>query len=64
MVTVREPLPCSLPPLPQPVVIGGAEDPGNPNVVIVTRDGVEALARYVVGVRSWIQAAAICLEAR
>ena len=49
-----------LPPLPTPATMGGVPD--GEDKVIVTKSGLADLARYLGGVRAWIEAASICLE--
>ena len=54
-------IPCALPALPQPIALGVV--PSVDGVTItVTRDGLAALAGYLVAVRAWIGAAGACLE--
>ena len=52
--------PYNLPPLPTPATMGGVPD--GEDKVIVTKSGLADLARYLGGVRAWIEAASICLE--
>lgn len=59
MTVSSTPLPCSLPPLPSPAVLGGMPDGER---YVLTRDGLAELARYLVGVRQWIVAASACME--
>lgn len=59
MTVSSTPSPCSLPPLPEPVVLGGMPDGDR---YLLTRDGLASLAGYLVGVRQWIAAASSCLE--
>lgn len=71
-------LPCTLPPIPQPVVIGGVPDgchrddgslclPEASGCVCdrwtITKDGLGALAGYLAGINDWVTAARGCLEA-
>lgn len=58
MVIKADPVPCTLPPLPQPVVFGGVPSGEN---VLVTKDGLVELARWIAGTRAWIIAASGCL---
>lgn len=60
-MTVSSTLTCNLPPLPAPVVLGGMPDGDR---YVLTRDGLADLARYLVGVRQWIEAANGCIDAR
>lgn len=57
---MTERLPCDLPPLPQPIALGGVPQG---ETIVVTKDGLAELARYLVGVRAWIAAASGCLGA-
>ena len=60
-VVIQPRPPCHLPPLPQPATLGGV--PNADGTVTVTKDGLGELARYLLGVRQWIAAAQICLDA-
>lgn len=61
-VIVAPRVPCSLPHLPAPIALGGVPSVGG-DTVTVTRDGLAALAGYLVAVRAWIGAASGCLAA-
>jgi hypothetical protein len=50
---------CNLPPLPAPVVLGGMPDGDR---YVLTQSGLAELARYLVGVRQWIESATACLS--
>lgn len=56
-----DPVPCRLPVLPEPVQVVGM---ATPDGIYVTKTDVANLAAYIVGVRGWIRAAALCLEHR
>jgi hypothetical protein len=62
IIKVRpDPVPCDLPALPEPVqVVGMAAADG----IYVTKTDVANLAAYLVGIRGWVRAAAICLGQR
>ncbi len=63
IVTVAEPLPCELPPLPQPFeFVGFPSDDGSK--IYVTISDLKQLAVYLVGMRAWITVASTCLKTR
>lgn len=80
IVTVqREQMPCLLPPIPQPIALGGVPDgchrrdkslcePGSKDCecdrYTITRDGLVLLAGYLAGTDNWMQAASKCLSAQ
>jgi hypothetical protein len=55
------PLPCNLPPLPMPIqLVGMPSEQG----LLVTKTDMQGLVVYLVGIRSWIDAAQLCIGAR
>ncbi len=57
-------LPCLLPALPRPVMLVGIPDTETPSRIYVTKTDLGNLAGYLIGLRSWVQAASVCLEAK
>jgi hypothetical protein len=58
ITVTADPIPCNLPPLPKPPHLGGVEQGDN---VIVTRDSLAEMGRWVAGIYAWIDSAAKCL---
>lgn len=63
IVNVADPLPCELPPLPQPFEFVGFPDADGQRIFVTISD-LKQLAVYLVGMRAWITVASTCLEAR
>lgn len=59
---VAEKVPCALPPLPAPIALGGVPT-ADGTAVVVTKDGLVELGRYLAGVRAWITVASECIGA-
>lgn len=62
-----EPPPCDLPAWPAKPVMGGVpevKDGKETGRVLITRDGLAELGRYVAGALAWADAAGLCLGAR
>ena len=58
MVTISKSPDCHLPTLPVPFQIVGM---ASPDGILVTKSDIADLARYILGLRNWVNAADACL---